>query len=78
MGIEKGLAEGLANGREEGREEGLPAGIEVALRIKFGQNGLGLLSEIRPIDDVGLLRTIFDAVPRANSPDALRQLWIEA
>ena len=73
MGLEKGLAEGLA----KGREEGLLAGIEVALRIKFGQSGLKLLSEIRQIDDVGLLRTILDAVAQADSPDALHRLWVK-
>ncbi len=78
IGLEKGLADGLVKGREEGREEGLLAGIEVALRIKFGQSGLALLPEIRQIDGVGLLRTILDAVPQAESPDALRRLWPKA
>ncbi|HET6879838.1 MAG TPA: hypothetical protein VFI31_06775, partial [Pirellulales bacterium] len=77
VGLEKGLAEGLAKGREEGREEGLLAGIEVALRIKFGQTGLALMSEIRQIDDVRLLGTVLDAVPQAESPEALRQVWIK-
>ncbi|HET6881360.1 MAG TPA: hypothetical protein VFI31_14455 [Pirellulales bacterium] len=66
---------GLEKGSAKGREEGLLAGIEVALRIKFGQTGLALLSEIRQIDDVGLLRTVLDSVPHANSPTALRQVW---
>ena len=69
IGLERGLA--------QGREEGLLAGIEVALRIKFGQSGLALLSEIRAIDDVGLLQTILDAVPQAESPDAMRRLWVK-
>jgi predicted transposase YdaD len=73
IGLEKGLAEGLARGREEG----LLAGIEVALRIKFGQSGLALLSEIRQIDDVASLQTILDAVPQADSSDALRRLWVK-
>jgi hypothetical protein len=67
MGIENGLA--------MGREEGLLAGIEVALRMKFGPSGLALLSEIRQINDVGLLQTVLDAVPEADSLDALRRLW---
>jgi hypothetical protein len=74
VGREEGLAEGLARGREEG----LLAGIAVALRIKFGQSGLALLPEIRQIDDVGLLQTILDGVPQADSPDALRRHWVKA
>jgi hypothetical protein len=75
VGIEKGLAEGLAKGREEGREEGLLTGIEVALELKFAAAGLGLLPEIRQIDDVALLRKVLEAVKRADSPTALRQVW---
>ena len=81
-GLEKGREEGLEKGREEGlekgREEGLLAGIEVALRIKFGQTALALMSEIRQIDDVELLRTVLDAVPQADSPAALRQAWLKS
>jgi hypothetical protein len=52
----------------KGRKEGLLAGIAVALRIKFGPSGLALLPEIRQIDDVS----------QADSPDALRELWLKA
>lgn len=68
IGLEKGLA--------KGREEGLLAGIEVALRMKFGQSGLALLSEIRQINDIELLHMVLDAVPEAGSLDALRRHWI--
>ncbi|HEV3002966.1 MAG TPA: hypothetical protein VGX78_00825, partial [Pirellulales bacterium] len=79
VGREEGLAEGLAKGRQQGRQEAaresLLTGIEVALELKFAAPGLVLLSEIRPIDDVELLRKILEAVKRAGSPEALRQLW---
>ncbi|HJT33573.1 MAG TPA: hypothetical protein VJ783_16125 [Pirellulales bacterium] len=78
IGLEKGLAKGREEGRAEGLLAGTLAGIEVALRIKFGQNGLAHMSEIRQIDDAGLLRTILDAVPQADSFDSLRRLWVNA
>lgn len=85
VGLEKGLAEGLAKGlekgREEGREEGLEkgllAGIDVALRMKFGQADPALMSEIRRVGDVSLLQAILDAVPHADDPQKLRQIWLK-
>lgn len=65
----------LSTAERIGLEKGLLAGIEVALRIKFGQSGLALMSEIRQIDDADLLQTILDAVPQADSPDTLRGVW---
>jgi hypothetical protein len=62
-------------GLEEGLQKGLVEGIEVALRLRFGPDGLPLLSEIRQIRDVELLRTIHRAIETAATPDALRQVW---
>lgn len=77
VGLEKGLAQGLAKGREEGREEGLLAGIEVALRMRFGEADATMMSEIRQLGDASLLRTILDAVPRADTPQSLRPIWFK-
>ena len=81
VGHEKGLAEGLAKGREEGRAEARETildSIEVVLDVKVGPPGLALLSEIRQIDNLQLLREILQAAKRAETPEALRRLWAKA
>lgn len=67
---EEGLAEGLARAREY-----LMTGIEELLDLKFGPSGRTLLAEIRPIEDLDLLRKILHSVKQAGSPEALRGLW---
>ncbi|MEI8374998.1 MAG: cytosolic protein [Planctomycetota bacterium] len=69
LGIEKGLSQG----RNEGRNEG----IEVALRLKFGEKGTQLLSEIRQIENSEKLEAILHAVETAASPEELRRLWTD-
>jgi hypothetical protein len=71
IGREEGLAEGLAKGRTEGRTEG----IEVALELKFGEAGLGLMPEIRAIKDEAKLEAVLRAVRTAAGPEDLRRLW---
>ena len=39
-GIEKGLQEGIERGLERGREEGLQEGLQIALKLKFGKQGI--------------------------------------
>jgi hypothetical protein len=57
------------------RKESLLEGIEVSLEVKFGAEGLGLLPEIREIQDPYVLRTILQAIKTAASPEELRQVW---
>jgi hypothetical protein len=66
---------GREAGFEEGLREGLLAGIELGLNLRFGPTGLRLLSEIRQITDVDLLRSIQKAIVTAATPDELRQIW---
>jgi hypothetical protein len=70
-GIEKGLKEGI----EKGKEQGLLEGIETCLQMKFGSEGLGLMPELREIQDHELLRTVLRAIPAEASPEALRRVW---
>ena len=63
LGIEKGLRDGLLEG------------IEVCLEIKFGQEGLNLMPEIRQIADFEKLEAILQAIKSASSPDELRKAW---
>jgi hypothetical protein len=67
---------GREEGLEEGRRECLLEGIEIALKLRFGPDGLLLLlPEIRQVRDVEVLRTIHRAIETAATPDALRKIW---
>jgi hypothetical protein len=58
-----------------GMEKGLLRGIEVALRMKFGAEGLELMPELRQIRDHVLLEKILDRIEVASSPDEVRRIW---
>ena len=66
---------GLRQGRAEGRAEGLAQGVEVALKIKFGEEGLRLMPEIRNLENQEKLEAILQAIPTASSPEELRRIW---
>ena len=51
------------------------AGIESVLRIRFGEEGLKLMPEIREIYEEEKLQAILKALETAASPDEVRQLW---
>jgi hypothetical protein len=59
----------------EGIKQGLLEGIELGLRLKFGDEGLEVLSEISQIKDVEQLRAILRGLLTVNSLDELRQLY---
>jgi len=59
-----------------GMEKGLLAGIEVSLEVKFGEEGLQLLPEIRELQDHELLRAVLEAIKTADTPDELRRIWV--
>jgi hypothetical protein len=56
-------------------ERYLLQGLEVSLKLKFGDEGLNLMPELREIHDHELLSRILNAVDAAGSPDVLRRLW---
>ena len=58
-----------------GMEKGLLEGIEVSLQVKFGDEGLKLMPELRELLDHELLRAVLRAIPEAASPDDLRRIW---
>ncbi len=66
---------GREAGLEEGLKQGLLAGIELALKLKFGAEGLLLLPEIQQIADVDSLRAVHQAIESAAHPDELRRIW---
>lgn len=67
IGIEKGL--------KRGRMEELLNAIELGLDLKFGEEGLKLMPEIREIDDIDVLRAIRSKIKPAKSLDELRAIY---
>ncbi len=73
--LESHFAKGREEGREEGRKEGqqkgeckgLLEGIELALELKFGDEGRSLLTDIHTIQDPTRLRTISQVLRAAHS-----------
>ena len=62
----------MHKGREEGWVEERLSGIELALDVKFGSEGLQLMSTISEISDLAMLRTIYKYILTANTFDQLR------
>jgi hypothetical protein len=71
MGIEKGREEG----RQEGLREGLIAAIELGLELKFGSEGLQLLTEISQIQDLEILEAIKVRIKMANNLREIQQVY---
>ncbi len=62
-------------GREEGRREGMLLALEMALEMKFQAEELGVISEVRAIEDIDVLTAVCQAIKTANNIDELRRLW---
>ena len=58
-----------------GHRRGLREGIESVLRIRFGEDGLKLMPEIREIHEEETLRAVLKALETASSLDEVRRLW---
>ncbi len=46
------------------------------LDLRFGLDGLRLLPEITKIEDVDMLKAVHEGIRRAETPEALRQLYL--
>jgi hypothetical protein len=57
------------------RKESLLEGIEVGLSVKFGSEGLNLLSDISQIEDIQQLRKILEGIKTVTSVSELQQLY---
>jgi hypothetical protein len=55
--------------------KGLLAGIEVCLKLKFGDEGLELMPELRALQDHELLGAVLGAIQTAATPEELRRVW---
>jgi hypothetical protein len=56
--------------------KGLRRGIESLLRVRFGEEGLKLMPEIREIHEEEKLEQILQVLETAASLDAVRRLWV--
>ncbi|MHC5857692.1 Rpn family recombination-promoting nuclease/putative transposase [Nostoc sp.] len=73
-GEERGEARGEARGELRGRKEELYSGIELALEIKFGNQGLELMPIISQITDLQKLKAIQQAIKTVNTVNELQQI----
>jgi len=58
-----------------GRLDGLCRGIESLLRVRFGEEGLKLMPEIREIYEYEKLAAIHEALITAANLEEVRQMW---
>ncbi len=74
QGMQQGLQQGLQQGTQRGIRQGLLEAIELGLNLRFGVAGLGILPQVRKIEDVDRLRAIKQALLSAESVDELTVL----
>ncbi|MCC5599057.1 cytosolic protein [Nostoc favosum] len=60
---------------KRGIREGLLQGLEIALELKFGNEGLTILPEIVQIQNVEILRAILTSIKTVNTLEELRQIY---
>ncbi|MDF5719099.1 MAG: Rpn family recombination-promoting nuclease/putative transposase [Rhizonema sp. PD37] len=71
---QRGVERGLRMGEERGRREEILSNIEMSLEVKFGSNGLELMSQIMLIADLERLKEILRSVVVANTITELRNV----
>lgn len=74
-GFAQGIEEGIEKGIEKGTRQELYEGIELGLELKFGEEGLKLMPEIREITDIVVLKAIRSRIKPAKSLDDLRGIY---
>ncbi len=70
----RGEQRGEQRGEERGRLEQMLSNIEMTLEMKFGSDGLQLMSQISSISDLESLTVILRSVIAANTVEELQQL----
>lgn len=68
------FSKGEARGEERGRKEELYSGIELALEIKFGNQGSELMPIISQLTDLQKLKAIQQAIKTVNTVNELQQV----
>jgi hypothetical protein len=59
-----------------GHVRGLRQGIKVALKLRFGEDGLKLMPEVGELHDEDQLEAILESIETAASPQDLRRIWL--
>ena len=70
-----GEAAGEARGERNGMRQGLLAAIELGLELKFGATGLALLPAMRQVENLDVLRALYEGVKTAQQLTELRELY---
>ena len=73
--MRQGEQRGEQRGELRGLRRGLLDGIELGLELRFGLEGLRLLPEITPIEDVGVLKAVHEAIRSVARPEELRRFY---
>jgi hypothetical protein len=73
-GLQKGLEKGRREGRQETRQETLLEGIEVALSVRFGNEGVALMPKVRKLADETNMSAFLHAIKTASDLDSLRNM----
>ena len=76
-GMEKGLIQGLEQGLEKGRREAMFEVIHLVLNEKYGAKGLELMAELKPIQEMDLLRAITQKLIQGGTLPSFRR-WLSA
>jgi len=61
-------------GRQEGLREGILATIELALELKFKQEGLQLLPDIQQIEHLDDLKKVLESIKQVSTFQELRSI----
>ena len=79
QGIQQGMQQGIQQGMQQGIQQGILQGlldaIELGLELKFGEQGLHLLPEIRKIKDQDVLHAIREGIKIAKNLTELRRIY---
>ncbi len=72
--LQEGEIRGEIRGEKRGKLEQMLSNIEMTLEMKFGSDGLQLMSQISPISDLESLKAILRSAIAANTVEELQQL----
>ncbi len=65
----------LKEGEKIGIQQEIISSIELGLELKFGDQGLAILPEIRQINDLQILKQIRQALLKVQNLEELRQIY---